>query len=179
MKVKHLFLAALAAVFTFAACQEKIEDLGEPNIDLSTSTIDFEQGAGSQTITLNTTRSWKAVDVADWIVVDPAKGPASKDDQTVTIEVLENTAANRSCTIKFTCGIDSEYLTVNQKGPKGGPEKGDGTKEHPYLASQARELALSLESEAQDGPYYIKGYVKKFASKHEDGVTNFGTLSSI
>lgn len=174
MKVKHLFLAAVAAVFTFAACQEKFEDLGEPNIDLSTATLEFEQGAGSQTITLNTTRAWKAVDVADWIVVDPAKGEASKDDQTVTIAVLENTAANRSCTIKFTCGIDNEYLTVNQKGPQGGPEEGDGSKEHPYLASQARAIASALESGAEDGPYYIKGYVKKFASKHEEGITQYG-----
>ncbi len=174
MKVKHLFLAAVAAIFTFAACQEKIEDLGEPNIDLSTTTLDFEQGSGNQTITLNSTRAWKATDVADWIVVDPDKGPAAKEDQTVTITVLENTAMNRTCSIKFTCGIDSEYLTVNQKGPGGGVEEGDGTKEKPYLASQANAVASALESGAEAGPYYIKGFVKKFASKHEDGITNFG-----
>ena len=174
MKVKHLFLAAVAAIFTFAACQEKIEDLGEPNIDLSTTTLDFEQGSGNQTITLNSTRAWKATDVADWIVVDPDKGPAAKEDQTVTITVLENTAMNRTCSIKFTCGIDSEYLTVNQKGPGGGVEEGDGSKEKPYLASQANAVASALESGAEAGPFYIKGYVKKFASKHEDGVTNFG-----
>ena len=135
MKIKHLLLAAAAAVLTFAACQEKVEDLGEPNIDLSTATLEFGQGANSQTITLNSTRDWKATDVADWAVVEPASGKASKEDQTVTIAVLENTDVNRTCTIKFTCGIDSEYLTVNQAGPNGGPEQGDGSKEHPYLAS--------------------------------------------
>lgn len=174
MKVKHLFLAAVAAVFTFTACQEKLEDLGEPNIDLSTATLEFEQGASSQTITINATRAWKANDVADWIVVEPASGKASKEDQTVTITVLENTDMNRSCTIEFFAGIVSGYLTVNQAGPGGGVEEGDGSLEHPYLASQANAIASALESGAEDGPYYIKGFVKKFASKHEDGVTNFG-----
>lgn len=174
MKVKHLFLAAVAAVFTFTACQEKLEDLGEPNIDLSTATLEFEQGASSQTITINATRAWKANDVADWIVVEPASGKASKEDQTVTITVLENTDMNRSCTIEFFAGIVSGYLTVNQAGPGGGVEEGDGSLEHPYLVSQANAIASALESGAEDGPYYIKGFVKKFASKHEDGVTNFG-----
>lgn len=174
MKVKHLFLAAVAAVFTFTACQEKLEDLGEPNIDLSTATLEFEQGASSQTITINATRAWKANDVADWIVVEPASGKASKEDQTVTITVLENTDMNRSCTIEFFAGIVSGYLTVNQAGPGGGVEEGDGSLEHPYLASQANAIASALESGAEDGPYYIKGFVKKFASKHVEGVTNFG-----
>ena len=174
MKFKHLILAAFAAFATVAACQKPAEDLGEPNIDLSETSLAFEQGGSQKTITLKSTRDWKASDIADWIVVDPESGKASADNQTVTITVAENTGANRDCTIKFSCGLDKEYLTVSQSGPQGGPVAGDGSKENPYLASQANELASALASGEEDGPYYIKGYVKKFASKHEDGIKNFG-----
>lgn len=164
MKIKHLLLAAAAAVLTFAACQEKVEDLGEPNIDLSTATLEFGQGANSQTITLNSTRDWKATDVADWAVVEPASGKASKKDQTVTIAVLENTDVNRTCTIKFTCGIDSEYLTVNQAGPNGGPVEGEGTKASPYSASQANRLGAELGAEEQLADVFVSGKISTIKS---------------
>ena len=41
--------------------------------------------------------------------------------------------------------------------------------------AQAREVCAKLESGATTGTkYYVKGWVKKLASKHEDGVTNYG-----
>ena len=41
--------------------------------------------------------------------------------------------------------------------------------------AQAREICAQLESGATTGTkYYVKGWVKKLASKHEDGVTNYG-----
>ena len=41
--------------------------------------------------------------------------------------------------------------------------------------SQAREICSALESGATTGTkYYVKGWVKKLASKHEEGVTTYG-----
>jgi hypothetical protein len=41
--------------------------------------------------------------------------------------------------------------------------------------AQAREICAKLESGATTGTkYYVKGWVKKLASKHEEGVTKFG-----
>ena len=164
MKAKHLILAAVAALFTFAACQPAEEDLGEPNIDLSTASVAFGQGASSQTITLNSTRDWKAQDIADWLVVEPASGKAAKADQTVTITVLENTGSNRNCSIKFTCGIDSEYLAVTQEGPGGGPVEGEGTKASPYSASQANRLGAELGAEEQLADVFVSGKISTIKS---------------
>ena len=164
MKAKHLILAAVAALFTFAACQPAEEDLGEPNIDLSTASVAFGQGASSQTITLNSTRDWKAQDIADWLVVEPASGKAAKADQTITITVLENTGSNRNCSIKFTCGIDSEYLAVTQEGPGGGPVEGEGTKASPYSASQANRLGAELGAEEQLADVFVSGKISTIKS---------------
>ena len=164
MKIKHLILAAVAAIATFAACQEKPEDLGEPNIDLSTASLNFDQSAGSQTITLNSTRAWKTADVADWIVVEPDHGDASKQDQTIQITVLENTAGNRNCSIKFTCGIDSEYLAVAQTGPGGGPVEGQGTKDSPYTSSQANRLGSELADGEEMANVFVSGKVSTIKS---------------
>ena len=41
--------------------------------------------------------------------------------------------------------------------------------------AQAREICAKLADGATTGTkYYVKGWVKKLASKHEDGVTNYG-----
>ena len=67
-------------------------------------------------------RDWMVETDADWVVVSPESGLASADAQTVTVTVLENTGLDRSVDVKFTIGMKSKYLTVNQAGPKGSAE---------------------------------------------------------
>lgn len=122
MKLRNLFVGAVAVVFALAGCQEKEQNLGTPDISISANELTFDVEGGEQAITVNATRDWKVETDADWVVVDPAKGPASADDQTVTVTVLENTGMDRSADLKFTIGMKSKYLTVSQAGPGGSPE---------------------------------------------------------
>lgn len=122
MKLRNLFVGAVAAVFALAGCQEKEQNLGTPDISISTNELTFDVEGGEQALTVNATRDWKVETDADWVVVDPAKGPASADDQTVTVTVLENTGMDRSADLKFTIGMKSKYLTVSQAGPGGSAE---------------------------------------------------------
>ena len=122
MKLRNLFVGAVAAVFALAGCQEKEQNLGTPDISISTNELTFDVEGGEQALTVNATRDWKVETDADWVVVDPAKGPASADDQTVTVTVLENTGMDRSADLKFTIGMKSKYLTVSQAGPGGSTE---------------------------------------------------------
>lgn len=122
MKLRNLFVGAVAAVFALAGCQEKEQNLGTPDISISANELTFDVEGGEQALTVNATRDWKVETDADWVVVDPAKGEASADDQTVTVTVLENTGMDRSADLKFTIGMKSKYLTVNQAGPGGSAE---------------------------------------------------------
>ncbi len=122
MKLRNLFVGAVAAVFALAGCQEKEQNLGTPDISISTNELTFDVEGGELALTVNATRDWKVETDADWVVVDPAKGEASADDQTVTVTVLENTGMDRSADLKFTIGMKSKYLTVSQAGPGGSPE---------------------------------------------------------
>lgn len=122
MKLRNLFVGAIASAFALAACQEKEQNLGVPDLSISVSEMTFEEAGGEQTLTVNATRDWKVQTDADWVVVDPASGEASADDQTVTVSVLENTGMDRSADLKFTIGMKSKYLTVSQAGPGGSTE---------------------------------------------------------
>ena len=122
MKLRNLFVGAAAAVFALAGCQEKEQNLGTPDISISANELTFDVEGGEQALTVNATRDWKVETDSDWVVVDPAKGEGSADDQTVTVTVLENTGMDRSAELKFTIGMKSKYLTVSQAGPGGSPE---------------------------------------------------------
>ena len=121
MKLKGFVFSAVAAVMAFAACEQKI-DLGSPDISISKSDMEFDIAGGEQELTVTATRDWKVETDADWVVVSPESGKASADPQTVTVTALENTGMNRSADLKFTIGMKSRYLTVNQAGPGGSAE---------------------------------------------------------
>ncbi len=122
MKIRNLFLAIIASMAAFIACQEEEVNLGTPNIVLSETEISFESAGGEQSLTVTASRDWMVETDADWVVVSPESGLASADAQTVTVTVLENTGLDRSVDVKFTIGMKSKYLTVNQAGPKGSAE---------------------------------------------------------
>ena len=118
MKFKSLFFAAIAAVFSFASCDEmgKDSDLGAPALTVSTTELTFEEAGGDQTVTLNATRDWKVTSTADWVVVTPASGKASADDQAVVVSALANEGGNRNANLTFTIGMVSKTVKVSQVG---------------------------------------------------------------
>lgn len=118
MKLRNLFLGVCSAVAVFAACEQK-EDLGSPNISLSEEELTFEADASEQVITLEATRDWRVECDEDWVVVSPEEGEASAKPQTISVTVLKNEGYDRTVDLKFTIGVKSKYLTVNQAGPLG------------------------------------------------------------
>ena len=119
MKLRN-FIYGLMAVAGFAACQPEDTNLGVPNIEISAEEMSFDAAGGEQTLTVTATRDWMVDSDYEWVVVSPESGKASSEAQTVTVTVLENTGMDRTADIKFTIGMRSRYLTVNQAGP-GGP----------------------------------------------------------
>ena len=123
MKLRSFIFTAVAAVMSFAACEQK-EDLGSPDIQISVNQMSFDAKGGEQSLAVTATRDWKVETAADcdWVVVSPESGKASSQSQTVTVTALENTCMNRTADLKFTIGMKSRYLTVEQAGPGGSPE---------------------------------------------------------
>ena len=122
MKIRNLFAGAAAALAMFVGCQPQEENLGTPDISISTNEMAFEASGGDKEMTVNATRDWKVETDADWVVVSPESGAGSMEDQKVTVSVLENTGMDRSADLKFTIGMKSKYLTVSQAGPGGSVE---------------------------------------------------------
>ena len=121
MKLRSFIFTAAAAVMAFVACEQK-EDLGSPDIQISANQMSFEEAGGEQTLTVTATRDWTVQTDADWVVVSPESGSASANPQTVSVSVLKNTGMDRSADLKFTIGMKSRYLTVEQAGPGGSAE---------------------------------------------------------
>ena len=122
MKIRNLFVGAVTALAMVVGCQPQEENLGTPDIAISTNEMTFETAGGDQELTVTATRDWKVETDADWVVVSPESGSGSLEAQAVTVSVLENTGMNRSADLKFTIGMKSKYLTVSQAGPGGSVE---------------------------------------------------------
>lgn len=119
MKVRNLFFGVMTSVLFFTACQEKDQNLGTPDISLSSTEMSFDAAGGNQSLTVKATRDWKVESDVDWVVVSPESGTASADAQSITVTTLENKGMDRTADLKFTIGMKSKYLTVSQTGPKG------------------------------------------------------------
>ena len=122
MKIRNFFACATAALAMIVGCQEEVQNLGTPDISISTNEMTFEVAGGDQELTVSATRDWSVSTDADWVVVSPESGVGSLEPQTVTVSVLENTGMDRTADLKFTIGMKSKYLTVSQAGPGGSVE---------------------------------------------------------
>lgn len=126
MKLKSVIFSALAAIAMLAGCQKENDNLGGmPTIVISETEMAFGVESGEKTLTVKANRDWKVEYEADWIEVSPKSGKASATPQTVTVTVLANDGAgayDRSEDVKFTIGMDDEYLTVTQTGAAGSAE---------------------------------------------------------
>ena len=120
MKLKNLFWGGLvcSALAVFAACEPENggENLGNPALTVSATELTFEEAGGDQPLTLNATRDWKVTSTAEWVVVNPASGQASADDQTVVVSAVQNEGGNRNATLTFTIGMVTKTVKVSQVG---------------------------------------------------------------
>lgn len=114
---------AVMILAAIASCKkDEKEDFGVPNIGVNTSSVNFSEAEGQQTVKILSSRDWTAeIDYAvevedDWLVVTPASGSASHDSVEVVLSVLSNSAEDRSATVTFNAGAVSANVTVFQKG---------------------------------------------------------------
>ena len=160
MKIKNLILAAFAFV-ALAACQEKEPELGPAGILADKTTVEFESGVSSTSISVTATRDWNAVitytgkSEEKWLTVTPSSGKGSNDAQKIEITALANDGYNRYATVKFTIGLADAVVTVSQKGPKG--------EASPYDAEQIT-CAEFLQRKDTQTDYILEGTIS--------GVTN-------
>ena len=167
MKRIQLFFAAAAAVLAFAACEPE-ETVGVPDIQVTPSSVSFQSGASSQTVTLTASRDWTVSGAPDWLAFDPSSGKASLSSQTVTITAIANPGYNRSADVTFTIGLMKAYVHVDQPGDKGVRDDGKGTVESPYTIAGVKAYIDGLENPSAESPkqVYIKGFVSSIGEAY-------------
>ncbi len=179
MKIKHLFLSALAVAMVAVGCKkEEGGNNGAPSITLDPETIEFAVGeTGSKTVTVQSNREWKIETVKEaWLTVEKV----SETEAKVTVSE-KNTGKDRTATVSFRVTGKAAKLTVTQKGEGGAVtpvEEGDGTKENPYSASQASAEAGKLDADAfSESVVYVKGIVAEIKSDYESTISRYGSIS--
>ena len=167
-----LVCCALAA---FAACESEQEDLGNPSLTVSVTELAFDQVGGDEAVVLNATRDWRATSSAEWVVVTPASGEASAEDQTVVVSTLANDGGNRTADLTFTIGTVTKTVSVSQVGSGVTPDAGgDGTAASPYTAAKITEVANALSESDVLSDVYVAGTVSRIKTAYD---AQYGNIS--
>ena len=122
LKILMKLAGAVMILAAIVSCKEEKEDFGVPNIGVNTSSVNFSEAEGQQTVKILSSRDWTAditftEEVAEpWLVVTPASGSASHDSVEVVLSVLANSAEDRSASVTFNAGALSATVSVFQKG---------------------------------------------------------------
>ena len=178
MKLRNFILGAVAAVMAFAACEKKQDgptNLGAPALTLSATELTFEKDGGDQTLTLNSTRDWQVTSTAEWVMVNPASGKASAEDQAVEVSALANDGGNRSATLTFTNGMVEKVVKVSQEGDGASTGEGNGTEASPYSASPALEITKEMAKDVEGAEkVYVSGIVTKIKEAYS---SQYGNVS--
>ena len=112
----------LGSALGFVACQEDVDDVvANPTVELSTSSLNFTNDEGSQTVDVKANSDWMVeTPEADWVTVTPLAG---NGDKTITVAVsMNDTGKVRSTVIKVVSlhkewgKWDTKKLTVSQSG---------------------------------------------------------------
>ena len=170
--ITKLFAGVLALAGTLAGCQTLLDG---SNLTIGPEgAVELDKIKHEVTVAVTADCNWVASTDADWITLSAESGSG---DGEVTVYVSANTGAAREAIVHFQKSTTRKVaadLTVKQASGLD-LKPGDGTKESPYLASQAAGICAELESgKTTSDKVYVKGYIKKFASKHEEGINNFG-----
>ena len=105
---KSLFAVAmvLGSALGFVACEEPNEVVGEPTVEVSTTSLNFTNEEGSQEVTITCNVKWTASANADWVTVAPAEG---NKNGVITVAVSANdTGALREAIVRVSA-IHPEY----------------------------------------------------------------------
>ena len=182
MKIKHLFLSALAltAMVAVGCNKEGGNDTDTPNISVEPSSITFEIGdLEAKTVKVTSNRDLRIEDVKEsWLKAEKVSDTEAK------ITVTEaNSGKNRPATVKFRVPGKKAELSVLQKGEGGAVvpvEDGDGTAEKPYSVAQAIENTKALDEDSKLENIYTKGIISsltEYGSTLNDKGEPYGNYS--
>ena len=167
MKLRNLFMAVVAGAAMLVGCNKEV-DLGPAKLALDQTTLAFEAAGGSQTVSVTATRDWAVSGVPDWVALSATSGKAAVEAQPVKITVAQNAEYNRSATIVFTIGFARTNLTINQAGPEGEIDNGDGTLENPFNVAGVLEYTRSLPADqASENNVFFQGKISKVTTTFE------------
>ena len=159
MKLRNLFMAVVAGAAMLVGCNKEV-DLGPAKLALDQTTLAFEAAGGSQTVSVTATRDWAVSGVPDWVALSATSGKAAVEAQPVKITVAQNAEYNRSATIVFTIGFARTSLTINQAGPEGEIDNGDGTLENPFNVAGVIEYVNELGADvASPKKVFVAGII--------------------
>ena len=183
MNFKKLVISAFAMAAAIVGCKPEegtalsVEPVLTETMEIDPATGAIIVGNEKQSFTIKVTADcqWAVRCDAEWLDLSAKTGNGNAE---IVAYVLDNDASERQVALLFQKHDTKKvrhYVSVLQKGSVEAPSEGEGTLEKPYLASQAAAIAGALASgETTATAVYVKGYVKKFASKHEDGINSFG-----
>ena len=107
-----LFKSLFAVIMTvgsalgFVSCEELDVTVGDPEVEVSATSLNFAMEESSQTVDITANSDWKVECDADWLTVTPANG---NGDAKITIAVaLNDTGAVRETTVKVIA-LHKEY----------------------------------------------------------------------
>jgi len=122
MKLRKFAICAIAAISAIlSSCDPTTIDWDnlDATIELDKKELAFTADGGEQTVHLYTTRSWKAKDVPEWVIVTPSEGSPVEEGIDITVKVAKNDGYNRSGAIEISGGIISETISITQERPDG------------------------------------------------------------
>ena len=92
------FAMVLGSVLGFVACEQKDVEVGDPTVDVSTTSLNFAMEESEQSVEITSNADWKVETDADWVTVTPERGNGNK---TITVAVAMNDSGDvRETTIK-------------------------------------------------------------------------------
>ena len=169
MKLRNLFLTAVAGILAFCGCDLFENDKPMLGITVEPDQVEIARIGGGSSIEIKTDQAWTITvpREADWLFVDPVSGTGSAY---VNLDAGPNNGKVRSATIIVKAGYDMVPVTVTQPG---GIDSGDGSKEHPFSASEARIWVNNnlASGETSATNYYVAGIVHKVQTTFEGSGT--------
>ncbi|MBP5637788.1 MAG: hypothetical protein J6X25_09815, partial [Bacteroidales bacterium] len=170
MKLRNLFLTAVAGILAFCGCDLFENDKPLLGITVEPDQVEIARLGGGCSIEIKTDQAWTITvpREADWLLVDPLSGTGT---QYVNLYAEANNGKLRSATIIVKAGYDMVPVTVNQPG---GIDSGDGlTMETAFSASEARIWVNNnlASGEVTSTKYYVKGIIHKVQTTFEGSGT--------
>ncbi|MBE9488527.1 MAG: hypothetical protein IMY73_05015 [Bacteroidetes bacterium] len=118
-------LLFLTFILSLVACDKSSVAQIENSIELTTSSLTYENNITSLPLNFECSSDWKITTTDNWITIDPSSGNASVKTATISAEIYSETA-DRTTTLNIICGDISKEISIIQKGVIENIQRKDG-----------------------------------------------------